>query len=157
MLEGISPHNWFLDRSRESNACKKPISNGILPVKRFLERFKEINPSSFKISQGIVPTNLLLEKSMLFTSPRILWYSRSLPFHIQIARSSYLPAIKPFGMTKFLYELVMVEFGAHLWVKAMILLRHVGILPEIWFTARSKIWSWVRWHRCEGMQGTRSD
>ena len=48
--------------------------------------------------------------------------------------------------------MVMVEFGVHLWVKAIILLRHVGILPEIWFTARFKIWSWVRRHRCEGMR-----
>ena len=45
----------------------------------------------------------------------------------------------------------MVEFGVHLWDKAIILLRHVGILPKIWFITRSKIRSWVRWHRCEGM------
>ena len=72
MLEGISQQNRFLDRSRQSNDYKTPISNGILPVKKFLERFKEINPSNFKISLGIVPTNLLLERSMLFTSPTIL-------------------------------------------------------------------------------------
>ena len=42
----------------------------------------------------------------------------------------------------------MVEIGP---VKAVRLLMHFGILPEIWFKARSKSWRCVRWHRYEGM------
>ena len=45
----------------------------------------------------------------------------------------------------------MVEVGLVFWVKAVRLLRHFGILPEIWFKARSKSWRFLRWHRCEGM------
>ena len=45
----------------------------------------------------------------------------------------------------------MVEVGLVFWVKAVRLLRHFGILPKIWFKARSKSWRFLRWHRCEGM------
>ena len=62
------------------------ISIGLCPLKLV----KEINPKSLVVSLAISPSSLLLDKSMLFTSLRVLLNPNNIRFHANRNLSLYI-------------------------------------------------------------------
>lgn len=125
MDSGIGPSSLLLPNISILKSFKPPTSPGILPVNWFVDRPINVAAFKFPISGGKEP----LKKLEIRFS-----HKRSLSFH------------KLVGMV----EVNLLE-PRRSCLKAVILLRHSGILPDKWFRCKSRIESCFKLQRLRVM------
>ncbi|KAL8482265.1 hypothetical protein ACS0TY_028427 [Phlomoides rotata] len=93
---GISPCNWFDDRSNDSSVVIFPILEGISLVRLLCDKFKYLRELSFPMDSGILPQKMFSDMSIVVKVSRIFGTCRSEPLITNFIYKSYILTLSLF-------------------------------------------------------------